>query len=104
MMTIGQEIRLVYGDGSVSYFIVTEVLRYQALQPASPWSSFRDPETGTELSTEQIFKRVYFGERHVTFQTCIEQNGDLSWGRLFIIAMPKMQNASYNFPGQFISQ
>ncbi len=103
-IAVGQEIRLVYGDGSVEYFVVTEVLRYQALQPTSPWSSFRDLDTDTKLSAEQMFKRVYFGERHVTFQTCIEQNGELSWGRLFIIAVPKVQNGSYYFSSQLTSQ
>jgi hypothetical protein len=56
------------------------------------------------LNAEQMFKRVYFGDRHVTFQTCIESNGELSWGRLFIIAEPKVQNASYNFSSQIVSQ
>ena len=103
-IAVGQEIRLVYGDGRVEYFVVTEVLRYQALQPNSPWSSFRDLETDEKLSAGQMFKRVYFGDHHVTFQTCIEQNGELSWGRLFIIAVPKVQNASYNFSKQTIMQ
>src|SRR5688500_18530280 len=40
-IAVGQEVRLVYGDGRVEYFIVAEVLQYQALQPNSPWSSFR---------------------------------------------------------------
>ena len=103
-IAVGQEIRLVYGDGSVEYFVVTEVLRYQALQPNSPWSNFRDLDTDEKLSAEQMFKRVYFGDHHVTFQTCIEQNGELSWGRLFVIAVPKVQNASYQFSTPFISQ
>ena len=103
-IAVGQEIRLVYGDGSVEYFVVTEVLRYQALQPNSPWSNFRDLDTDEKLSAEQMFKRVYFGDHHVTFQTCIEQNGELSWGRLFVIAVPKVQNASYQFATPFISQ
>ncbi len=101
-ITVGQEVRLVYGDGSVEYFVVTEVLRYQALQPNSPWSNFRDIDTDAKLSAEQMFKRVYFGDRHVTFQTCIEQNGELSWGRLFVIAVPKVQNASYYYSNQFV--
>jgi len=103
-IAVGQEIRLVYGDGRVEYFVVTEVLRYQALQPNSPWSSFRDLKTDEKLSAGQMFKRVYFGDHHVTFQTCIEQNGELSWGRLFIIAVPKVQNAGYNFSKQTIMQ
>ena len=91
----GREVRLVYGDGKVEYFIVTEVLRYQALQPDSPWSSFRDLNKKTDeiLSVEQVFKRVYFGDRHVTFQTCIEAEGNMSWGRLFVLAIPKSEYA-----------
>ena len=88
-LAVGQEVRLVYGNGKVEYFIVAEVLRYQALQPNSPWSSFRNLGRDEVLSAEEMFKRVYFGDHHVTFQTCIEKNGDLSWGRLFIVAVPK---------------
>jgi len=90
-ITVGQEIRLVYGDGKVEYFIVTEVLRYQATQPTSPYSSFRNIAKDETLTAEQMFKRVYLGDRHVTFQTCINANGSSSWGRLFVIAMPKPQ-------------
>jgi hypothetical protein len=89
----GQEVRLVYGDGKVAYFIITEVLRYQALQPTSPYSSFRNLEKDEVLSAEQMFRRVYLGDRHVTFQTCIEANGNLSWGRLFVVAVPKPQDS-----------
>lgn len=88
-IAVGQEVRLVFGDGKVEYFIVTEVLQYQALQPNSPWSSFRDLNDSSILSAEQMFKRVYTGDRHVTFQTCIYAEGISSWGRLFVVAMPK---------------
>src|SRR5687768_17646264 len=67
---VGQEVRLVYGDGVVKYFIVKEVLQYQAMDPNSPWSSFRDVKDNTILNAEQMFNRVYAGEHHVTFQTC----------------------------------
>lgn len=90
-LMVGQEIRLVYGNGKVEYFIVTEILRYQATQPTSPYSSFRNIDKDETLTTEQMFKRVYLGDRHVTFQTCISANGNSSWGRLFVIAMPKPQ-------------
>jgi len=88
-LLIGQEIRLVYGDGKVEYFIVKEVLQYQAMQPNSPWSSFRDLKDNSVLTAEQMFKRVYTGDRHVTFQTCIDAEGISSWGRLFVVAVPK---------------
>ncbi len=87
----GQEVRLVYGDGSVEYFIVTEILRYQALQPYSPTSEFRDLDTLETITAEELFRRVYRGERHVTFQTCIEENGNSSWGRFFVIAQPRAE-------------
>ena len=90
-LAVGDEVRLVYGNGTVEYFVVTEVLRYQAMQPNSPYSSFRNLDKDEVLSVEKMFKRVFFGDRHVTFQTCIEQDGVLSWGRLFIIAIPKVE-------------
>jgi hypothetical protein len=86
----GQEVRLVYGDGIVEYFAVDQILKYQALQPYSPNSQFRDLGTDITISAEELFRKVYRGERHVTFQTCIEANGLGSWGRLFIIAQPKL--------------
>jgi hypothetical protein len=88
-LSVGQEVRLIYGDGKVEYFIVKEVLQYQALQPNSQWSSFRDLKDNTVLTAEQMFKRVYTGNRHVTFQTCIYAEGTSSWGRLFVVAVPK---------------
>lgn len=103
-LAIGQEIRLVNGDGSVEYFVITEILRYQALQPNSPYSSFRNLNKDETLSAEQMFKRVYFGDRHVTFQTCIEAEGNLSWGRLFVIAVPKIETTGFNHPNHQIIQ
>lgn len=88
-LAVGQEVRLVYGDGKVEYFAITEVMRYQALEPDSQWSSFRNLDNYDVLSTEQMFTRAYAGDHHVTFQTCISSNGDSSWGRLFVIAVPK---------------
>jgi len=88
-LTVGDEVRLVYGDGEIEYFVVTELLEYQALQPYSPYSEFRDLETDQTMSAVDLFREVYRGERHVTFQVCIEANGVDAWGRLFVIAQPK---------------
>ena len=90
-LAIGQEVRLVYGDGKIKTYIVTDILRYQALTPTSPYSDFRSLDGGKTLNAEQMFKRVYFGDPHVTFQTCIAKNGNASWGRLFVIAIPKAE-------------
>jgi hypothetical protein len=95
-LAVGQEIRLVYGDGHIEYFVVTEVLKYQALQPNSPYSSFKNLAKDETLTAEQMFKRVYVGDQHVTFQTCINAEGNLSWGRLFVIAVPKEGMTTYD--------
>lgn len=94
-LAVGQEIRLVYGNGHVEYFVIKEVLKYQALQPNSPYSSFRNLDKDETLTAEQMFKRVYFGDHHVTFQTCINAEGNLSWGRLFVIATPKVEHSKF---------
>jgi hypothetical protein len=85
----GQEVKLIYGDGRVESFIITKILQYQALDPYSTKSDFRNLDTGISISAEELFRQVYRGDRHVTFQTCIDANGNSSWGRLFIIAEPK---------------
>ena len=87
-----QEVRLVYGDGKVEYFVITSISKFQALQPTSPYSSFRDLSNNEMLTTEQMFNKVYRGDHHVVFQTCIEGPGSSSWGRLFVIATPKPQS------------
>src|SRR5688500_18666253 len=81
-------VTLVFGDGHTESFSVTAVLQYQALDPNNMHSEFKDLETQATLSAEQLFNKVYRGDRHVTFQTCIEGDGNLSWGRLFVIAEP----------------
>lgn len=90
-LEVGDDVRLVHGDGTVEYFVVSEILSYQALQPNSPYSSFRNLQDDQVLSVEQMFKRVFMGDRHITFQTCIANGGELSWGRLFVIAIPKAE-------------
>jgi hypothetical protein len=87
---VGQEVHLEYSDGKTEVFVVTEILRYQALDPKNPFSAFRNLENQYEvLSAQQMFERAYGGERHVTFQTCIAKYGNASWGRLFVVAAPK---------------
>jgi len=95
-LEVGQEVRLVYGDGRVEYFIIQRILQYQALQPNSPYSNFRDLSSDEILTAEQVFRKVYTGDRHVTFQTCIAANGISTWGRIFVIATPKPQYATPN--------
>ena len=87
-VSFGDILHVVYGDGTVSNYLVTEILSYQALSPNSPYSQFKNLYTGEIISATQMFKRVYTGAHHLTLQTCIEQESIDSWGRLFIIAEP----------------
>jgi len=88
-LMVGQEVRLVYGDGRVEYFVIRQVLRFQALQPESVSSSFRNLDRNETLTAGQMFNRAYVGESRAVFQTCIEAKGNASWGRLFVVAVPK---------------
>jgi hypothetical protein len=88
-LAIGQEVRLVYGDGSVKYFVIAQLLRFQALQPESVSSSFRNLDRNETLTAGQMFNRAYLGENRTVFQTCIAAEGNPSWGRLFAVAVPK---------------
>jgi hypothetical protein len=95
-LAVGQEVRLVYGNGRVEYFEITQVLKFEALEPTNPYSSFHDLSNDEFLTAGQLFKKVYGGEHHVTFQTCIANAESLSWGRLFVLATPKTQVESVN--------
>ena len=97
---IGQEIQLKYSNGRTENFIVTDILRYKALDPKSPYSSFQNLDKSEEILTvSQMFDRAYQGSHHVTFQTCISAEGNSSWGRLFVIASPKLNKLGYNPSG-----
>ncbi len=86
-LALGQEIAIVNGDGAVRRFAVTSIRRFQALNPSSPYSNFLDLDnTGAQLSSTDLFNQIYTGSNKVVFQTCINANGNWSWGRLFVIA------------------
>ena len=88
-LAIGQEVQLVYGDGSVEYFEIRQILHFQAMEPESVSSSFRNLDRNEVLSAGEMFNRAYVGGQRLVFQTCIEAEGNVSWGRLFAIAMPR---------------
>jgi hypothetical protein len=88
-LAIGHEVRLVYGDGNVDYFVIQQILRFQALDPQSVSSTFRNLDRNETLSAGEMFNRAYVGESRLVFQTCIKADRNVSWGRLFIVAMPK---------------
>lgn len=86
----GQEISVVYGDGHVARFRISDMLSYQALSPYDTASDFIDLNGpgGARLTHNQLFQRVYTTANRLVLQTCINANGDPAWGRLFVIAEP----------------
>jgi hypothetical protein len=93
-LTLGERVFLVYGKGRVDTMQITKIYRYRAIDPNSSTSDFIDLDTNQHLTDYQVFSKVYLGTEHMTFQTCIEQDGNLSWGRLFVVAEPDASQAS----------
>ncbi|MEJ2759737.1 MAG: hypothetical protein P8046_14755 [Anaerolineales bacterium] len=83
----GEQIYLVYGDGSTERYQVIGVRHFQALQPNSDYSEFLDLDNnGAYYSVSDLFNEVYAQPGQLVLQTCIAVNGVSSWGRLFILA------------------
>jgi len=85
----GAQVWLIEGDGRSHAYRVSRRYEYQALQPNSPTSDFKDLATGEVLTAAEVFARHYMGPAHLTLQTCIARDGLSTWGRLFVIAEPE---------------
>ncbi len=87
-LKVGDEVQVIFGDGQVQNFKVDQILSFQALTPDSVYSDFVNLDDGSKLSASQLFEKAYGGTYHLTFQTCIRNGDESSWGRLFVIATP----------------
>jgi hypothetical protein len=84
---VGHQIFLIYGNGEYEKFIVHELLRFQALTPNSPYSSFRElGHINSIYSTVELFNWVYNEQDRVILQTCIKLDDNPNWGRYFVVA------------------
>jgi hypothetical protein len=84
----GQTVNLIYGDGAIRRYVVTALDQFQALSPTDPYSDFLNLTTGERVPATTLFAQMYAGGDKVTLQTCIAQDGVMSWGRLFVTAVP----------------
>jgi len=90
---------VIYGDGHKEYYLIEDIQKYQALSPNSAFSDFINLDGSNEhLNAAQLFARIYSACNRLVLQTCIEANGNASWGRIFIIG--KLINDPYHFPSQ----
>ncbi len=85
-LSSGQDVYVVYGDGTTAHYVITAIRRYQALQPYSAYSEFVDLDSNTHYSSTDVFYEVYGSTDRLVLQTCIAAEGVDSWGRLFVIA------------------
>ena len=86
-LSSGSEIYLVYGDGSSVSYTVSEVREYQALTPSSMYSNYVNlSNTSQTLTSSDVFYETYGSSGALILQTCISNEGNSSWGRLFVIA------------------
>jgi len=82
----GDLIYVVYGDGAVHTYRLTGFQRYQAVNRDDAGSNLIDLSDGRVQSADAVYRRIYTGAPHLVLQTCLSNDGDLKWGRLFILA------------------
>jgi hypothetical protein len=88
LLDVGQEIDVLYANGQIQHYQISEIMSFQKLRPSDLHSDYLDMQTGKFLSTSEVYRTVYRGQHHLALQTCLEQNGNLSWGLYFVIAIP----------------
>jgi hypothetical protein len=87
-LQLGQNVTLIYGDGRLKTYRITSITGYEVIDPQDPTTDYRNTQTDEAIDLSSLFSIYYMGEHHLTLQTCLEYNGDPSWGRLFIVAVP----------------
>jgi hypothetical protein len=87
-LKMGQEVCIVYGDGRVGYYQINHLARFKAPQPDSQNGIYMDLNLNITYTAQDLFTMFYNGDAHVTFQACIHQGENLSWGQLFVTAIP----------------
>jgi hypothetical protein len=85
----GQEVTLIYGDGSLENYRISEIANFERLTQGDLRSDFRDLATDIKWTVDEVFNQFYTGDHHLTLQTCIEKDGVWNWGVQFIIAEPQ---------------
>lgn len=86
LLSEGGLITLTYPD-HVQRFEVTDIQKYQASDPLNVYSYFTDlNDRSRAYSSEDLGKLIYDSDHGLILQTCIDKDGVISWGRLFVIA------------------
>ncbi len=93
-----QRVALMLANGIRRYYRISAIVKFQALQPTSVYSNFIDlSKPDQQLSSTDVFQRMYQQVDRLVFQTCIEKDGNPSWGRMFITATPEEEIVDLTF-------
>lgn len=82
----GDLLYLIHGDGTYDVYRLSEKMQFKAINGKSVLTDFIDLATGEVRNVDEVYNQVYAGKPHLTLQTCIQQDKDLDWGRLFLLA------------------
>jgi hypothetical protein len=85
-LELNQSLILIYGDGRSVHYHVSHIEAYRALEPNNPYSAFLALHRDNQLSSQALFDHIYASGPALVLQTCLEEEGQPNWGRLFIIA------------------
>lgn len=88
---VGDSLRYQNQQGEWQTYQVRDVLAFQALSPDSEYSDLKAPD-GTIYTTKQIHELLYNHPEYLILQTCIYRDGNLNWGRLFVVATKRKGN------------
>lgn len=88
---VGDSLRYQYEQGNWQTYQVRDVLIFQALSPDSERSDLMAPD-GTIYTPKQIHELLYNHPEYLILQTCIYRDGNLNWGRLFVVATKRKGN------------
>jgi hypothetical protein len=84
----GQEIRIIYGNGSFRNYQITGFADFERMTRFDIRSDFRDLQTDELVSSRDLFARFYQDGNYLTLQTCLEGEGYSNWGVRMISAVP----------------
>jgi len=85
-LKMGQDLILVFGDGKLQHYRVSEIGDFQRLTLSDLRSDFLELSNNQRWTTDQVFARYYQKPNRLTLQTCIEHDGVWDWGVRFITA------------------
>ena len=83
----GMEVKITHSDGLIEYYIVYNVMQFQASDPNDFGKPFINSK-GEEISVKDLFMLAYRSDE-LTFQTCINADGFKTWGVFFVQARLK---------------